>query len=111
MEECTFLGVTLDTKLNFNKHIQTKAKKIGRLFNNTYKNNKFLPNNIVRNLYYTLIYPYLIYCKICNKTFLVYTNVIFKECKILLLNEINTLCVSAYKHKNENNFELSGPHD
>ena len=48
---------------------------------------------------------------VCNKPFSVHTNVLFNECKILKLSEINALCVSVYMYKNKNNFELIWTHD
>ena len=64
-EDCTFMGVTLDIILKFNKRIQIIGKKkTGRSIGIIYKLKKFVPFNTHRNLYYTLIYPYLFYCKI-----------------------------------------------
>ena len=48
---------------------------------------------------------------VCNKPFSVHTNVLFNECKILKLSEINTFCVSVYMHKNINKSKLIGTHD
>ena len=127
--------VTLDDKLEFNIQIQIEVNKSGWSIGIIYNLKNFVPFNILRNMNYTLTYPYIFYCNtvwsnthenclkplfllqksilrlICNKTFLAHTNFLFKECKILKLSEINTLCVSVYKHKNKNKFELIETHD
>ena len=55
-----FLDVIIDDKLNWSDHILyiKKKKSIGII----HKTRNFLDRNTSRNLYFTFIYPYLIYC-------------------------------------------------
>lgn len=59
-----FLGVVIDQNLTWKEHISQisikLAKNIGILSRISYK----LPINILTNLYYSLIHPYLAYCNI-----------------------------------------------
>ena len=57
----TFLGVTLDSKLTFDKHLQCIKSKISRSIGILWKVN-YLPVEILKKSYYTLVYPYLLYC-------------------------------------------------
>ena len=50
-----FLGVIIDSKLYI-------KSKISKFIVNLLKIRKFLQNNTMRNMYFTFIYPYLIYC-------------------------------------------------
>ena len=102
-----------------------------------YKLNQYIPKNILINLYYALIYPYLIYCNIawastcptlldpiikvqkrsirniCRAPFLAHTNDLFKDCKILKFADINKYCIAFYVFKNFNQFLTpdTHPHD
>lgn len=56
-----FLGVKLDHNLNFSEHIKYICAKISKSAGVLYRISKFVPSRILINLYYSLIYPYLIY--------------------------------------------------
>ena len=56
-----FLGVIIDDKLNWSDHIYIK-NKISKSIGIIHKTHNFLDRNTLRNLYFTFIYPYLIYC-------------------------------------------------
>ena len=59
----TFLGVIIDSKLNWTAHILYIKSKISKSIGILLKIRKFLQNNTMRNMYFTFIYPYLIiYC-------------------------------------------------
>ena len=64
VESSRFLGVVINSFLNWNDHISlvnsTISKTIGIL---RYVKNK-LPGNILRTLYFTLVNPYYEYCNI-----------------------------------------------
>ena len=106
-----FLGLFIDSKLTFKNHIshiKTKISKTKGILTKLY----YLPKNILVNLYYSLIYPYLYYCiefwgstnpstlfplfvlqkkivrTINNLKFNESTNDSFKEFNILKLNDI-----------------------
>ena len=57
-----FLGVIIDSKLNWVAHILYIKSKISKSIGILLKIRKFLQNNTMRNMYFTFIYPYLIYC-------------------------------------------------
>ena len=64
--ECTnstkFLGVIIDNKLNWGAHIHYIKNKISKSIGIISKIKHFLDKHTLRNMYYTFIYPYLIYC-------------------------------------------------
>ena len=57
-----FLGVIIDNKLRWSDHINYIKNKISKSIEIINKTRNFLNKNTLRNLYYTFIYPYLIYC-------------------------------------------------
>ena len=59
-----FLGVILDSALKFDKHISSVYKKISKTIGLLYKIRPYVNMTTMINLYYALIYPYLIYCNI-----------------------------------------------
>ena len=56
-----FLGLILDRHLTFKNHIDHILSKISRSVGVLFKLNSFLPTNILKMLYNTLILPYLTY--------------------------------------------------
>ena len=57
-----FLGVTIDDKLNWGDHINIIGNKICRNIGILKYGKRYLPNYCIKNLYCTLILPYLTYC-------------------------------------------------
>ena len=57
-----FLGVIIDDNLNFDNHISYIKNKISKGLGILIKAKKYLNIRILMNLYYTFVYPYLIYC-------------------------------------------------
>ena len=57
-----FLGVIIDNKFGWSNHINYIKNKIAKPIGIINKTRNFLNKNTLRNLYYTFIYPYLIYC-------------------------------------------------
>ena len=57
-----FLGVIIDNKLNWSDHILCIKNKISKSIGIINKTRTFLDKNTLRNLDFTFIYPYLIYC-------------------------------------------------
>ena len=57
-----FLGVIIDHKLNWSEHIIYIKNKIAKSIGIIHKTRNFLNDKTLRNLYFTFIYPYLIYC-------------------------------------------------
>ena len=57
----TYLGVVIDCHLNWKAHISKVSKKIKRNIGAISRVRHFVDSNILINLYYSLVYPYLIY--------------------------------------------------
>ena len=57
-----FLGVIIDNKLTWSDHIIYIKNKISKSIGIIHKTRNFLTKNTLTNLYYTFVYPYLIYC-------------------------------------------------
>jgi len=84
----SFLGVNIDNKLNWKKHIEYIRLKISRRLD-IMSRVHYLPRVIIKLLYHTLIYPYFPYC-----------NVVWGSAKISVLNKLfvlqKELCVYAH---------------
>ena len=117
-----FLGVVLDTKLTFRDHVKLVRNKLSKSSGIIYKLN-FLPKNILINLYYCLIYPYITYCievwgaacrtvlqplRICQNKAIRSVNSsgyrassgpIFKELQLLKIKDVFTRAVGIYMYK------------
>ena len=62
VKETVFLGVVLDEHLSWKPDIINVSRKISKSIGIIYKSSFCLPKTSLRSLYYTLVYPYLIYC-------------------------------------------------
>jgi len=60
-ESVKFLGVYLDNNLNFKYHVMDISKKISRNLGIIYRIRDFVPEFVLRALYYSLINPYILY--------------------------------------------------
>ena len=56
-----YLGVLIDSKLSFKQHIIDITKKISRAIGLLYKLRHYVSRRILIMMYYSLIYPFLIY--------------------------------------------------
>ena len=56
-----FLGVFIDDRLSFNSHINCVLSKVSKNVGVLSRVRKCVPDNVLRSLYFSLIYPYLIY--------------------------------------------------
>ena len=125
VKDTIFLGVILDENLTWKNHICNVARKISKSIGVIYKSSFCLPVSSLRTLYYSLIYPYLVYCAsvwastystnlnrivllqkkiiriICKKPFDAHTDPLFKSLQILKLSEIYFFQVGKfmYSHK------------
>ena len=117
------LGVQIDEKLNWSEHINKVNTKISRAIGILGKFSKVLPRETLRIIYYSILHPHLQYCnvlwgnaaksviaplfrsqkkairKVCNTGFLDRTNILFKNLKILKLNELNILETGKFVKK------------
>ena len=60
-ESIKYLGVFIDSSLSWKHHIINLTKKISRPIGMMHKLRYFLPVNIMKNIYYSLIYSHIIY--------------------------------------------------
>ena len=126
VNEVCFLGVILDENLSWKAHISHIAHKVSKSIGIIYRSSFYLFKSALRMLYYALVYPYLQYCvtvwgstystnlnrlvllqkrviRIIDKQdFGVHTSPIFKELKILKLEDIYLFnlgkFIYQYKH-------------
>jgi hypothetical protein len=64
VKETTFLGIILDAGLTWKNHIAYTAKQIAKSIGILSKAKQFLNNKTLLQLYYSFVYPYLIYSNI-----------------------------------------------
>ena len=57
-----FLGVIIDSHLSWMDHVQHIRKKISKGIGILYKTKDYLKSDTLLTLYYSFVYPYLIYC-------------------------------------------------
>ena len=58
-----FLGIIIDNKLNWHEHIIYIKNKVSRaIIGIIYKARKYANQQTVKQMYYTFVFPYLIYC-------------------------------------------------
>ena len=62
LKETKFLGIILDNKLSWKPHIAYTTKKLSKSLGILSRARKFLNQDILKQLYYSFAYPYLIYC-------------------------------------------------
>ena len=122
----TFLGVVLDDKLKFNEHINLICKKVSKSVGVMYRLSNYVPFSILKQIYYTLIYPYITYCNIVwggtydshlyplnilqkravriinNKTIMFPTNNLFFSNLILKLSDVHKLKLGVHMFRNQN---------
>ena len=56
-----FLGIEIDRNLNFRTHVNNISKKVSRVIGLLFRLNKFLPVEILKTLYFTLVMPHIMY--------------------------------------------------
>ena len=127
VETGKFLGLKLDNKLTFSFHLKDISVKLSKTVGIFYKLQPDVPRNNLISLYYSLFYPYILYCIliwggsynthlkpiellqkkivriIIGAHFLAHTNPLFIDLKILKLKDVFRLvvCNYVYQHKHE----------
>jgi len=123
VEKTKFLGVIIDNNLCWKDHIFYLCNKIAKGIGIIKKVKDILNRDTLISLYYTFIYPYLIYCNIvwgraaniyisrlyllqkrilriaCNTHFLASSEPLFNKCKILTIYKINIYCAGVFMFK------------
>ena len=59
VDEFTYLGLTIDKKLTFKKHISNITKRVNQGNGKIYYLNKFLPLHSLKKIFYSIIYPHI----------------------------------------------------
>ena len=62
VKETVFWGVILDETFSWKPHIANVARKISKSIGVIYKASFCLPTSSLLTFYYSLVYPYLVYC-------------------------------------------------
>lgn len=125
-KQIKFLGVLLDENLSWKPHINYVCKKVSKSIGVIYRARFNLSKSTKLSLYYTLIYPYLIYCNtiwsstyvsnlkrlqilqkrivrlLTSSSFLAHTAPLFKKLKILDINKINSFCTGIFMYSYHN---------
>ena len=118
-----FLGVVLDERLTFNNHVALTTKKVSKLIGMFHRLKHFFPSHILKQLYFSLIQPYLSYCItawgkasrqtlnplivlqkravriITESEYLAHTSPLFKSLAVLKLDDIHHHAVLVHMHK------------
>ena len=123
VKDCKFLGVIIDENLTWMKHINLVTSKISENIGVMHKLSYYLHTDVIKCFYYTLVYPYIHYGNIvwannypskltrivvlqkravriiakvgCRES----TAEMFKELKLLRVDQINELEVSILMFK------------
>ena len=127
VEYTKFLGVYIDSKLNWKEHVAYVKLKISRGLGIMSRVRNILPRKVMLMLYHTLIYPYLVYCNIAwgsakvsvlNKLLILQkravrlctgsdylspSSVLFKRLCLLKISDINKLHTGMFMFKFKNN--------
>ena len=122
VKETVVLGVILDEHLSWKPHILSVSRKISKFIGIIYKLSFCLPKTSLHCLYYSLVYPYLIYCIsvwestyqsnisrviilqkriiriICKVSFDSHTDVLFKEQEILKFSDIYVYQIGKFMY-------------
>ena len=121
-----FLGVYIDSRLTWNEHIHYISKQVSKGIGIMTKLKFMLPQNIMRSIYLSLVYPYLTYCstiwsgttksnlsrlhvlqKRAVRTIAMAksrspTSPIFAKLNILKLNDIFEVNIAAFTYRYQN---------
>jgi hypothetical protein len=61
VQQVKYLGILIDSQLTFKYHIDELNKKISRAIGVLYKLRPFVTSKILSNVYYAIVYPFLLY--------------------------------------------------
>ena len=124
-ETVKYLGVILDNSLTFGKHVRMICDKISKNIGLLGKVAHNAPKSVLKMLYYSIVYPYIIYCNsiwgaassnilsrililqkravriISGSGFLDHSSPLFFELEIVKIEDVYkiTCCTLAFKNK------------
>ena len=136
LEETTFLGLKIDSKLNFRSHIDNISTKISKSIGILYKLKSVkTPKSILKQVYFSLIHSHLNYV-ICtyagtypsylnrllllqkrairiinNESYLAHTNLLFQSNKILKIQDMYKLSIGIYMYDHLENYFRAHDHN
>ena len=123
----SFLGIQIDKTLDWNCHIKEVTKQIAKINGIIYKVRPYITKDTCIQLYKSLVEPHLMYCNviwgatlecfrdeliktqkriirtITNSAFLEHTSPLFKENRLLKLDDINKLETLKIMYQHEHN--------
>ena len=134
-EEGLFLGVSIDTKMKFRKHINDICSKLSKAIGIIYKLcNDGAPKSVLIQLYYSLAYPYINY-NVCSyagtydthlnrifllqkrliriinrRPFLEHTDELFFSSEILKVHDVYKLNIGLFMHDNSSTGQFNRTH-
>lgn len=131
-----FLGVIYDDSLTFKYHIDNLTLKISRHIALLYQIKDLMPPDVLKSIYYAHIYSLLTYCNpiwsttystyltplklqlkkivriITNSSYFEHTDPLFKQTKLLKLNDVTKLAIATHMYINKDDHRhLFPPHD
>ena len=128
VESVKFLGITVDRQLSWKLHINNIATKLNKQCGILYLIRDSLSVIAMKLVYYSLIYPFLSYCQtvwgasgksklksivVAQKKIIrtmtykpryTHTNELFRQLKLLKLDDINTFCSATFVYKSLNDY-------
>ena len=123
VKDFNFLGVTIDTKMKWNAHIDKISSKISKVVGVLNHLKKFLPCNTLKTIYNSLINPHLHYGLLCwgnnanrifklqkkairvitNSKYNAHTSPLFKEQRILTVPDLYEMKLLRFYYRYANN--------
>ena len=93
-----FLGVVIDSKLNWSEHVKYIKNKMLKETGIIYKMRKYFKKSTLSNMYYSFIFPYLSYCiEVWGNASTCFTDTVLK----LQKRAVRILISSNYKAHTE----------
>ena len=89
-----YLGITIDCHLNWKQHIINVSKKISRSIGIMYKLREYMNTNMLKNIYYSLIYSYIVYA------IQVWGSACDTELETILKLQKKAVCMMTRKERN-----------
>ena len=123
-----YLGVIIDSCMSFGHHIEYVCSKISRSVGILYKLRSVVPEPTLKNIYYCLVYSYVIYCNvvwggasqcyldrlimlqkravrvITGSDYLARTNPLFHKTGLLKIQDIHIYLLAVYMYHKQKNF-------
>ena len=125
VSETKFLGMFIDDKVKFDKHINYICNKISISNGIMFRIRKLVPTSCLKSIYYSIIHQYILYClpifgatynchlellflaqkravrTISRAEYNAHTDPLFFSNKILKLNDLYKHCIASYVYSNQ----------